>query len=146
VPRRVQLRAGLCDEVLLGARQTRQPVHHWPPLPSQRSVWQIDGETSFRSPATQRCVSTPLAGRRSSRAVQCAPSKTKTSLVVGCLWLTAEVTPGMAERGGGSVILMSSIAGIRGNKALGLEASMTPIAFTSAARSDAQPERRTHGP
>ena len=36
------------------------------------------------------------------------------------LWLTRRVIPGMAERGGGSVILMSSIAGLRGNKAIGL--------------------------
>lgn len=36
------------------------------------------------------------------------------------LWLTARLLPGMAERGGGSVILMSSIAGLRGNKAIGL--------------------------
>lgn len=36
------------------------------------------------------------------------------------LWLTNHLLPAMAERGGGSVILMSSIAGVRGNKALGL--------------------------
>jgi len=36
------------------------------------------------------------------------------------LWLTGRVIPGMAERGGGSVILMASIAGLRGNKAIGL--------------------------
>ncbi len=36
------------------------------------------------------------------------------------LWLGTSVIPGMAERGGGSVILMSSIAGLRGNKAIGL--------------------------
>lgn len=36
------------------------------------------------------------------------------------LWLCAQVIPGMAERGGGSVIFMSSIAGLRGNKAIGL--------------------------
>jgi NAD(P)-dependent dehydrogenase (short-subunit alcohol dehydrogenase family) len=34
--------------------------------------------------------------------------------------LTARVMPGMAERGEGSVILMSSIAGLRGNKSIGL--------------------------
>lgn len=34
--------------------------------------------------------------------------------------LTGRVIPGMAERGDGSVILMSSIAGLRGNKAIGL--------------------------
>ncbi|SRR6266403_200607 len=38
----------------------------------------------------------------------------------GALSLCARVIPGMAGRGGGSVILMSSIAGIRGNKAIGL--------------------------
>ncbi|MFV3126942.1 SDR family NAD(P)-dependent oxidoreductase [Niveispirillum sp. KHB5.9] len=36
------------------------------------------------------------------------------------LWLTGLVLPGMADAGGGSVIIMSSIAGLRGNKALGL--------------------------
>jgi NAD(P)-dependent dehydrogenase (short-subunit alcohol dehydrogenase family) len=35
-------------------------------------------------------------------------------------WLTSLVVPKMAERGGGSVILVSSIAGVRGNKAIGL--------------------------
>lgn len=34
--------------------------------------------------------------------------------------LTAGLIPGMAARGGGSVILMSSIAGLRGNGAIGL--------------------------
>jgi len=34
--------------------------------------------------------------------------------------LAARLLPGMAERGHGSVILMSSIAGIRGNKSIGL--------------------------
>jgi NAD(P)-dependent dehydrogenase (short-subunit alcohol dehydrogenase family) len=38
------------------------------------------------------------------------------------LWLTSLVIPAMAERGGGSVIITSSIAGIRGNKAIGLYA------------------------
>ena len=36
------------------------------------------------------------------------------------IWLTNGLLPAMAEHGGGSVILMSSIAGVRGNKALGL--------------------------
>jgi NAD(P)-dependent dehydrogenase (short-subunit alcohol dehydrogenase family) len=36
------------------------------------------------------------------------------------LWLCSAVIPGMAARGVGSVILMSSIAGIRGNKSIGL--------------------------
>ena len=36
------------------------------------------------------------------------------------IWLTNHLIPSMAEHGGGSVILMSSIAGVRGNKALGL--------------------------
>jgi NAD(P)-dependent dehydrogenase (short-subunit alcohol dehydrogenase family) len=36
------------------------------------------------------------------------------------LWLTSEVIPGMAARGGGSVIITSSISGVRGNKAIGL--------------------------
>ncbi|MCW1933163.1 SDR family NAD(P)-dependent oxidoreductase [Pararhodobacter zhoushanensis] len=34
--------------------------------------------------------------------------------------LTARLIPTMAERGGGSVVLMASIAGLRGNKAIGL--------------------------
>ena len=38
------------------------------------------------------------------------------------LWLTSLVVPGMAERGEGSVILMSSLAGLRGNKGIGLYA------------------------
>jgi NAD(P)-dependent dehydrogenase (short-subunit alcohol dehydrogenase family) len=36
------------------------------------------------------------------------------------LWLTGLVIPGMAERGGGSVIMTSSLAGLRGNKSIGL--------------------------
>lgn len=36
------------------------------------------------------------------------------------LWLAGMVLPGMAAAGGGSMIIMSSIAGLRGNKALGL--------------------------
>lgn len=36
------------------------------------------------------------------------------------LWLTGALLPEMAARGGGSVVLMASIAGLRGNKALGL--------------------------
>ena len=34
--------------------------------------------------------------------------------------LSSKLIPGMAARGGGSVILMSSIAGLRGNRAIGL--------------------------
>ncbi|MBD9517384.1 SDR family NAD(P)-dependent oxidoreductase [Pseudomonas sp. PDM22] len=36
------------------------------------------------------------------------------------LWLTSALLPAMAEGGGGSVVLMASIAGVRGNKSLGL--------------------------
>lgn len=36
------------------------------------------------------------------------------------LWLTSAVLPAMAAAGGGSVILMSSIAGVRGNRNLGV--------------------------
>lgn len=49
------------------------------------------------------------------------------------LWLTSRVIPRMAERGGGSVILMSSIAGARGNKALGLYA-LSKAALAQLAR------------
>ncbi|MDE1164859.1 MAG: glucose 1-dehydrogenase [Pseudomonas sp.] len=36
------------------------------------------------------------------------------------VWLSSALLPAMAERGGGSVVLMASIAGVRGNRALGL--------------------------
>lgn len=36
------------------------------------------------------------------------------------VWLTSALIPRMAEQGGGAVVLMASIAGVRGNKALGL--------------------------
>lgn len=36
------------------------------------------------------------------------------------VWLTTALLPAMAEGGGGSVVLMASIAGVRGNKGLGL--------------------------
>lgn len=49
------------------------------------------------------------------------------------LWLTSLVIPGMAERGGGSVIITSSIAGVRGNKALGLY-SLSKAAGAALAR------------
>lgn len=39
--------------------------------------------------------------------------------VKGTFWLCNRVLPGMAERGGGSVILLSSIAGLRGNTTIG---------------------------
>lgn len=35
-------------------------------------------------------------------------------------WLTSALLPAMAQQGGGSVVLMASIAGVRGNKGLGL--------------------------
>ena len=46
--------------------------------------------------------------------------RTMTVNVRSILWLTSLVVPGMAERCDGSVIIVSSIAGLRGNKALGL--------------------------
>lgn len=49
------------------------------------------------------------------------------------LWLTSLVIPRMAERGGGSVIITSSIAGIRGNKAIGLY-SLSKAGSASLAR------------
>jgi NAD(P)-dependent dehydrogenase (short-subunit alcohol dehydrogenase family) len=36
------------------------------------------------------------------------------------VWLTSALLPAMADGGGGSVVLMASIAGVRGNKSLGL--------------------------
>ncbi len=36
------------------------------------------------------------------------------------LWLGAQVLPAMAQRGRGSVVLISSIAGLRGNRSIGL--------------------------
>ena len=48
-------------------------------------------------------------------------------------WLTTRLIPSMAARGGGSVILMSSIAGLRGNKAIGLY-SLSKAAVAALAR------------
>lgn len=39
--------------------------------------------------------------------------------LMGAAWLTGHAIPHMARRGGGSVILVASIAGLRGNKAIG---------------------------
>lgn len=39
--------------------------------------------------------------------------------VKGTFWLTNMVLPGMAERGEGAVVLLSSIAGVRGNTTIG---------------------------
>jgi NAD(P)-dependent dehydrogenase (short-subunit alcohol dehydrogenase family) len=47
--------------------------------------------------------------------------------------LTARLVPAMAQRGGGSVILMASIAALRGNKAIGLY-GMTKAALAQLAR------------
>lgn len=47
--------------------------------------------------------------------------------------LAAALLPGMAERGGGSVILMASIAGLRGNAAIGLY-GMSKAALAQLAR------------
>lgn len=49
------------------------------------------------------------------------------------LWLTSRVIPGMAERRSGSVILMASIASVRGNKAIGLY-SLSKAALVALAR------------
>ncbi|MFT4267747.1 MAG: glucose 1-dehydrogenase [Xenophilus sp.] len=50
------------------------------------------------------------------------------------LWLTAPVIAHMAERGSGSVVLMASIAGLRGNKGLGLY-GLSKAALMELARS-----------
>jgi NAD(P)-dependent dehydrogenase (short-subunit alcohol dehydrogenase family) len=47
--------------------------------------------------------------------------------------LTTRLVPKMAENGGGSVVLMASIAGLRGNKAIGLYA-MSKAALAQLAR------------
>jgi NAD(P)-dependent dehydrogenase (short-subunit alcohol dehydrogenase family) len=49
------------------------------------------------------------------------------------VWLTSLVIPGMAEQGGGSVIITSSISAIRGNKAIGLY-SLSKAAGAALAR------------
>ena len=49
------------------------------------------------------------------------------------LALTAQLIPPMAERGSGSVVLMSSIAGLRGNRAIGLYA-LSKAALAQLAR------------
>jgi dehydrogenase/reductase SDR family protein 4 len=45
--------------------------------------------------------------------------KVLTTNLTSVFWLTGMVIPGMAERGGGSVILISSIAGLRGSTVIG---------------------------
>jgi NAD(P)-dependent dehydrogenase (short-subunit alcohol dehydrogenase family) len=47
--------------------------------------------------------------------------------------ICAELLPAMAERGGGSVVFMASIAGLRGNKAIGLY-GLTKAALSQLAR------------
>lgn len=49
------------------------------------------------------------------------------------VYLSGKVAPGMAARGGGSIILTASIGGLRGNKAIGLY-SLTKAALISLAR------------
>ena len=45
--------------------------------------------------------------------------KIMASNVKSNLWLSRLVIPGMAERGGGSIVIVSSIAGIRGTEMIG---------------------------
>ena len=47
--------------------------------------------------------------------------------------ICSEILPAMAERGGGSIVFMSSIAGLRGNKAIGLY-GLTKAALSQFAR------------
>lgn len=49
------------------------------------------------------------------------------------VWLSGLLAPAMAERNGGSIILMSSLSGLRGNKAIGSYA-MTKAALAQLAR------------
>jgi NAD(P)-dependent dehydrogenase (short-subunit alcohol dehydrogenase family) len=56
-------------------------------------------------------------------------------------WLSAALIPGMAAAGGGSIILMASLAALRGNKAIGTYA-MTKAALAQLARNIAV----AHGP
>ncbi|MDO6965110.1 SDR family NAD(P)-dependent oxidoreductase [Rhizobium alvei] len=49
------------------------------------------------------------------------------------LWLVGQAAPVMAEQGGGSIILMSSLSGLRGNKMIGAYA-MTKAALAQMAR------------
>lgn len=46
-------------------------------------------------------------------------SKIMTVNVQGTIWLCNRLLPGMAERGGGSVVILSSIAGLRGTMLIG---------------------------
>ncbi|MDX1431643.1 MAG: SDR family oxidoreductase [Gammaproteobacteria bacterium] len=48
-----------------------------------------------------------------------AYDKIMTTNVKNTLWLCRMVIPGMAERGGGAVIIVSSIAGLKGTRSLG---------------------------
>ncbi len=48
-------------------------------------------------------------------------------------WLCSALLPDMADRGGGSVVLMSSLSALRGNKAIGLY-SLTKAALAQMAR------------
>jgi NAD(P)-dependent dehydrogenase (short-subunit alcohol dehydrogenase family) len=61
----------------------------------------------------------PHAGPMAS-ATDAAWDLTMTVNLRSVLWLTSLVIPGMAERGGGSVIITASLSSLRGNKGIGL--------------------------
>jgi NAD(P)-dependent dehydrogenase (short-subunit alcohol dehydrogenase family) len=59
--------------------------------------------------------------------------QTMTVNLRSAVWLTNALLPAMTANGGGSVILMASIAGVRGNKSLGLY-SLSKAALAQLAR------------
>src|SRR5207253_10743343 len=58
------------------------------------------------------------------------------------IWLSALAIPQMAERGNGSVVIISSIGGLRGSTVIGATASRKPPTSRCAAASPANGARR----